>query len=431
MKLFYARPDNKLPATAASAAGQDWLRPARPVEPQKMTDLEVLADRGLLRVVIEGEAVPVASTTGVANALELFAAGASRTEDPVLQVYDNLAPGETLLPLPDGLSGEVVARFSSKLAELHILLPDVHETRRGMRLRRLIGPKAGAGVTHWNLSSNGARFDGAPALTADSLRTRGGVALPEEARERVLDLWALLPVRTERLIAIPASTGGAAQPVKVAVALPGAPVLSTDGFSSASDGDAEALARQTEAAPKPVPETVPVITATATEVSESILIEALDAVERARADRVTTEALLAPDPRASFVSPLPRPRPPLLPSVNANEEPGQEGSIGQAEVDASISVTSEVVNSANGVAAPKSGIQPAPVRAARPTGPAPAPRVVVRRKPQVRQLIPGETVSFPAGAKPVTSTQGFQLAVPAGYQVYQAPEGWYFLVRVQ
>jgi len=77
MKLFYARPDNKLPATAVSAAGQNWLRPARPVDPQKMTDLEVLADRGLLRVVIEGEALPVASTTGVANALELFAAGAS------------------------------------------------------------------------------------------------------------------------------------------------------------------------------------------------------------------------------------------------------------------------------------------------------------------------------------------------------------------
>lgn len=217
----------------------------------------------------------------------------------------------------------------------------------------------------------------------------------------------------------------------VAVALPGAPDLSISGFSSASDGDAEALARQSEAAPEPVPETATVTTATATEVSEAILIEALDAVQRARADRVTTEALLAPDPRASFVPPLPQPRPPLLPSVNANEEPGKEVSTGQAEVDASISVTSEVVNSANGVPAPKSGIQPAPVRAARPTGPAPAPRVVVRRKPQVRQLIPGETVSFPAVAKLVTSTQGFQLAVPAGYQVYQAPAGWYFLVRVQ
>lgn len=167
----------------------------------------------------------------------------------------------------------------------------------------------------------------------------------------------------------------------VAVALPGAPDLSISGFSSASDGDAEALARQSEAAPEPVPETATVTTATATEVSEAILIEALDAVQRARADRVTTEALLAPDPRASFVPPLPQPRPPLLPSVNANEEPGKEVSTGQAEVDASISVTSEVVNSANGVPAPKSGIQPAPVRAARPTGPAPAPRVVVRRKP--------------------------------------------------
>ena len=61
----------------------------------------------------------------------------------------------------------------------------------------------------------------------------------------------------------------------------------------------------------------------------------------------------------------------------------------------------------------------------------PVPRLVVRPKPQVRRLIPGESVAFPVGSQPVTSTPGVQLAVPAGYQVYQAPEGWYFLVRVQ
>ena len=73
----------------------------------------------------------------------------------------------------------------------------------------------------------------------------------------------------------------------------------------------------------------------------------------------------------------------------------------------------------------------APARNARRVVASPAPRVVVRPKPQVRRLIPGETVSFPVGSQPVTSNLGVQLAVPAGYQVYQAPEGWYFLVRVQ
>ena len=52
----------------------------------------------------------------------------------MLQVYDNLAPGETLLRLPDDVTGKVVARFTSKLAELHVLLPDVLDTGRGMRL---------------------------------------------------------------------------------------------------------------------------------------------------------------------------------------------------------------------------------------------------------------------------------------------------------
>ncbi len=81
----------------------------------------------------------------MANALELFAATASGPDAPVLQVYDNLAPGETLLRLPEDVTGEVVARFTSKLAELHILLPDVHDTGRGMRLRRLNGPEVGGG----------------------------------------------------------------------------------------------------------------------------------------------------------------------------------------------------------------------------------------------------------------------------------------------
>ena len=51
--------------------------------------------------------------------------------------------------------------------------------------------------------------------------------------------------------------------------------------------------------------------------------------------------------------------------------------------------------------------------------------------PSLRRLIPGETMAFPVELQLVTRTPGFQLAVPAGYQVYRAPEGWYFLVRVQ
>ncbi len=36
----------------------------------------------------------------------------------------------------------------------------------------------------------------------------------------------------------------------------------------------------------------------------------------------------------------------------------------------------------------------------------------------LRRLISGETLAFPVGSQPVTRTPGFQLAVPAGYQVY-------------
>ena len=75
--------------------------------------------------------------------------------------------------------------------------------------------------------------------------------------------------------------------------------------------------------------------------------------------------------------------------------------------------------------------KPAAVRNTRQVVASPAPRVVVQPKPQVRRLIPGETMAFPVGSQPVSRTPGFQLAVPAGYQVYRAPEGWYFLARVQ
>ena len=133
----------------------------------------MLAERGLLRVVIEGDGATAAGSGTMANALELFAADASGPDAPVLQVYDNLAPGETLLRLPEDVTGEVVARFTSKLAELHILLPDVHETGRGMRLRRLNGPKSGAGQLCWNLEPTSARFDGKPVQSADSPRAGG------------------------------------------------------------------------------------------------------------------------------------------------------------------------------------------------------------------------------------------------------------------
>jgi len=47
----------------------------------------------------------------------------------------------------------------------------------------------------------------------------------------------------------------------------------------------------------------------------------------------------------------------------------------------------------------------------------------------VRKLIPGQTIAFPAGSVPVAVTPGFQLAVPQGFQAYQAPDGSFFLVR--
>ena len=134
--------------------------------------------------------------------------------------------------------------------------------------------------------------------------------------------------------------------------------------------------------------------------SSAILIEALNAVDRARAGSSSTEVAAAEAPAPAltaptFTPPLPRLRPALP-------------------------------------AAPTPAVaKPAAVRNTWQVVASPAPRVVVQPKPQVRRLIPGETMAFPVGSQPVSRTPGFQLAVPAGYQVYRAPEGWYFLVRVQ
>ncbi len=53
----------------------------------------------------------------------------------------------------------------------------------------------------------------------------------------------------------------------------------------------------------------------------------------------------------------------------------------------------------------------------------------VRPPKVVRKLIPGPKIGFPAGSVPVSLTSGFQLAVPQGYQAYQAPDGSFFLMR--
>lgn len=55
----------------------------------------------------------------------------------------------------------------------------------------------------------------------------------------------------------------------------------------------------------------------------------------------------------------------------------------------------------------------------------------VRPPKLVRKLIPGPKIAFPAGSVPVTLTTGFQLAVPEGFQAYQAPDGSFFLMRKQ
>ena len=47
----------------------------------------------------------------------------------------------------------------------------------------------------------------------------------------------------------------------------------------------------------------------------------------------------------------------------------------------------------------------------------------------VKKLVPGPKIAFPAGSVPVTVTSGFQLAVPQGYQAFQAPDGSFFLMR--
>ncbi|MGB1162167.1 MAG: hypothetical protein ACPG40_13230, partial [Alphaproteobacteria bacterium] len=71
------------------------------------------------------------------------------------------------------------------------------------------------------------------------------------------------------------------------------------------------------------------------------------------------------------------------------------------------------------------------------TAPAPyqAPPVRQQRAVQqpklVRKLIPGPKIAFPPGSVPVTLTTGFQLAVPQGFQAYQAPDGSFFLMRKQ
>ena len=55
----------------------------------------------------------------------------------------------------------------------------------------------------------------------------------------------------------------------------------------------------------------------------------------------------------------------------------------------------------------------------------------VRPPKTIRKLIPGPTIAFPPGSVPVTITTGFQLAVPQGFQAYQAPDGSFFLMRKQ
>ena len=309
-----------------------------------------------------------------------------------------------------------------------------------MRLRRLNGPKSGAGQMYWNLEPTSARFDGQPVQSADSLRARAGVAMPDQTHGRVLDLWALLPARNERLIAIPATTGGAAQPVSVAVALPAAPALPTDSFGEASDGEVNQSTAVT--APVTAPETA--TTTAAPEVSSAILIEALNAVEQARGESDTpagsapVEVAASPVSAPVFTPPVPRLRP-ALPAAPTLPESQPEAPSNTAEASASAEPAAEAVTNVEAVAEPAA--QPAtpkpatpkvaPARKARPAVASPAPRLVVRPKPQLRRLIPGESVAFPVGSQPVTSTPGVQLAVPAGYQVYRAPEGWYFLVRVQ
>ena len=53
----------------------------------------------------------------------------------------------------------------------------------------------------------------------------------------------------------------------------------------------------------------------------------------------------------------------------------------------------------------------------------------VRTTKVVKKLVPGPKIAFPAGSVPVTVTSGFQLAVPQGYQAFQAPDGSFFLMR--
>ena len=55
----------------------------------------------------------------------------------------------------------------------------------------------------------------------------------------------------------------------------------------------------------------------------------------------------------------------------------------------------------------------------------------VQQPKLVRKLIPGPKIAFPPGSVPVTLTTGFQLAVPQGFQAYQAPDGSFFLMRKQ
>ncbi|MGB1147132.1 MAG: hypothetical protein ACPG4M_04500, partial [Alphaproteobacteria bacterium] len=197
LKLFYGKPDKNLPETALSAfMGEEWLN--GPVaDGQIMAGLTFDEATKEIKITVEGE--------GISNALELFAADATGEDAPALHTFHNLAAGETVLALPEGVSGDVVGRFTSKVAEMHFPLANVPISKTGLRVRRMNGSKQGAGDLFWNLAEEPGRFNGAPAQVVNSLRGQAGLWSEDQGRGRVNSIWAMSPVSSEITLSLPKS----------------------------------------------------------------------------------------------------------------------------------------------------------------------------------------------------------------------------------
>ncbi|MGB1162101.1 MAG: hypothetical protein ACPG40_12890, partial [Alphaproteobacteria bacterium] len=197
LKLFYSRPDQSQPAESVSSLmGPEWLF-AGTAAAQTMTELAFDPATNMISVTIEGE--------GLSNALELFDADDTGADGIAQFTYNNLPAGPSSLVLPAGLSGDLIGRFTSKVAEMHFPMANVLNSQTGLRVRRMNGPKDGTGDLYWNLGFEAGRFDGDLVNRTNSLRGVAGAWGPEQGLGRVNDVWTMSGVASELPLSVAAA----------------------------------------------------------------------------------------------------------------------------------------------------------------------------------------------------------------------------------